>query len=185
MKKIPSLFKRDYESGLVYNEVVEGSEWVINGEGATTQKFDGTSCMIKNGRLYKRYDVKHGRKAPDEGIPCQELPDQNTGHWPWWVPCHRNNAQDKWHFEAFDLNPTVQDGTYELVGPKINSNNENYPRHLLLPHGMVHLIGCPRDYEGIKNYLDRKNVEGIVWHHLDGRMVKIKTRDFGLKWPKD
>lgn len=24
------------------------------------------------------------------------------------------------------------------------------------------------------------NVEGVVWHHPDGRMVKIKTRDFGL-----
>ena len=26
-------------------------------------------------------------------------------------------------------------------------------------------------------------VEGIVWHHPDGRMVKIKRKDFGFKWP--
>ena len=26
------------------------------------------------------------------------------------------------------------------------------------------------------------NLEGIVWHHPDGRWAKIKRRDFGLKW---
>lgn len=25
-------------------------------------------------------------------------------------------------------------------------------------------------------------IEGLVWHHDDGRMAKIKRRDFGLKW---
>ena len=35
MKKTPSLFKRDYEgTRLVHDEVVEGSEWVLAGEGA-------------------------------------------------------------------------------------------------------------------------------------------------------
>jgi hypothetical protein len=27
-----------------------------------------------------------------------------------------------------------------------------------------------------------KDIEGIVWHHPDGRMVKIKKKDFGYKW---
>ena len=26
-------------------------------------------------------------------------------------------------------------------------------------------------------------IEGIVWHHPDGRMAKIKARDFGIQWP--
>jgi hypothetical protein len=25
------------------------------------------------------------------------------------------------------------------------------------------------------------NIEGIVWHHPDGRMAKLKLRDFGVK----
>lgn len=34
MNKIISLFKRDYEyTRLIYDEVVEGAEWVIQGEG--------------------------------------------------------------------------------------------------------------------------------------------------------
>jgi hypothetical protein len=33
----------------------------------------------------------------------------------------------------------------------------------------------------LKAYLAYKDIEGIVWHHSDGRMVKIKGKDFGLK----
>ena len=64
MKKIKSLFKRDYGSGtrLVYNEVVEDSEWVLNGEGTPTRKFDGSCCAIIDGEIYKRYDAKKGKK---------------------------------------------------------------------------------------------------------------------------
>ena len=59
MRKIPSLFKRDYEgTRLVYDEVVPGSEWVLAGEGVATRKWDGTACMVRDGRLYKRYDCK-------------------------------------------------------------------------------------------------------------------------------
>ena len=55
MRKIPSLFKRDYEgTHKVYDEVVEGSEWVLAGEGVPTRKWNGTACMIEGGKLYKR-----------------------------------------------------------------------------------------------------------------------------------
>ena len=33
----------------------------------------------------------------------------------------------------------------------------------------------------IKAYLADGKIEGIVWHHPDGRMVKIKAKDFGIK----
>lgn len=43
MKKIKSLFKRNYETDhLVRDEVVEGSEWVLEGHGVGTLKIDGT-----------------------------------------------------------------------------------------------------------------------------------------------
>lgn len=62
MKKIVSLFKRDYEmTRLVYNELVPGAEWVQDGEGIPTVKIDGTSCLVKDGKLYKRYDAKNGK----------------------------------------------------------------------------------------------------------------------------
>ncbi len=50
MRKIKSLFKRDYEGNRnVYDEIVEGSEWVAMGEGKATKKYDGTCCMVNDG----------------------------------------------------------------------------------------------------------------------------------------
>ncbi len=72
MKKIPSLFKRDYGSGarLIYDEIVPGAEWAQAGEGVATRKIDGTSCLIRDGKLYKRYDAKAGRTPPAGSKPA-------------------------------------------------------------------------------------------------------------------
>ena len=54
MKKIQSLYKRNYEGNRqVYDEVIEGSEWVFtDGTAIATVKWDGTSCMVKDNELY-------------------------------------------------------------------------------------------------------------------------------------
>lgn len=182
MKKIPSLFKRNYEGDrLVYDEVVEGSEWVINGEGVATVKWDGTSVMIKDGTMHKRYDAKNGKTPPVGFIAAQE-PDEKTGHWPGWIPCVAENPADKWHFDAVQLKAYIPDGTYELVGPKVQGNPYGLSVHDLFLHGDDLIHGCPRDFEGIKAYLKKHDhLEGVVWHHEDGRMVKIKRKDFFKK----
>lgn len=181
MKKIISLFQRNYDTDrLVRNEVVPGAEWVLNGEGIATRKYDGTCCLVRDGRLYKRYDAKHGKTPPPDFEPAQETPDEITGHWPGWVPVKET---DRWHLEAFD--PALPDGTYELVGPKVQNNTEGFPTHQLLRHGCTILNDVPRDYDGLKQYLSDHVMEGIVWHHPDGRMVKIKAKDFGIKWPRE
>lgn len=41
--------------------------------------------MIRGGRLFKRYDAKHGKIPPPDFEPAQP-PDDVTGHWPGWVP---------------------------------------------------------------------------------------------------
>lgn len=47
MKKIKSVFKRDYEGNRqVYDEVTPGCEWVLAGEGVATEKYDGSAMMI-------------------------------------------------------------------------------------------------------------------------------------------
>ncbi len=51
MKKIKSLFKRNYEGNRqVYDCVVEGSEWVVNGEGSATspEQVSNTLLMLNN-----------------------------------------------------------------------------------------------------------------------------------------
>lgn len=196
MKKIPSLFQRNYDGDhLVRDEIVPGAEWVQNGEGIATRKYDGTCCMIKDGELYARYDVKNGKKPPKGFIPAQE-PDSITGHWPGWVKCDRDNNQWKYHFEAVDdfqkflertgaKRTVLLNGTYELCGPKIQANPERFNKHILIKHSAaemyVDISSPPRTFNELKDWFVGKDIEGIVWHHPDGRMVKIKKKDFGLE----
>ena len=132
--------------------------------------------MVRGGKLYKRYDAKAGKTPPPSWEPAQE-PDPITGHHPGWLPV-TDGPEDRAFREA-DL--PGEDGTYELIGPKVQGNPERSPEHVLVRHGGVELAGVPRDFAGIRAYLAAHDIEGIVWHNSDGRMVKIKTKDFGLK----
>lgn len=184
MEKIISLFQRNYEGDrLVRDEVVPGAEWVQAGEGMATVKWDGTSCMVRDGTLYKRYDAKPGRRPPPHGFELSGESDPVTGRVQGWVPVG-DWPEDRWHREAFtDRSSALADGTYELIGPKVQGNPHGAALHRLIPHGNEELPDAPRDYAGIRAYLAGHPIEGIVWHHPDGRMVKIKARDFGLPWP--
>ena len=183
MQKIISLFKRDYEgTRLVYDEVVPGAEWVQAGEGVATVKWDGTSCLVENGILYKRYDAKNGKTPPPDFKPAQD-PDPVTGHWPGWIPARSDDPASRWHLEAVK-NGIPADGTYELLGPKVQGNPYHLEWHYLERHGETTMPRAPRTFDALKAYLiDQPDFEGIVWHHPDGRMVKIKRRDLGLPWP--
>jgi hypothetical protein len=180
MKKIPTLFERDWSR--VTPEVHPGCEWVLAGEGVATRKLDGTCCMVRGGSLYKRREVRKGEKPPP--LFEQADYDEETGKTVGWVPCDIG-SDDRWHMEAFEASPGLPDGTYELIGPKVQGNPEGAGKHLLIPHGLNPVTGgytqCPRTFEGLRDWLADKDIEGIVFHHPDGRMAKIKLRDFGLK----
>jgi hypothetical protein len=191
MRKIISLFQRNYDGDrLVRDEVVPGAEWVLAGEGVATRKLDGTCCMVRDGKLYKRYEVKVGKTPPANFEPANEV-DEVTGKQQGWVPVG-DGPEDAWHREAWAREEEVygtsghwppEDGTFELVGPKVQGNPEGFTAHRIIRHGDDLLVWPPvppRDYEGLKQYLATQDIEGIVWHHPDGRMVKIKKRDFGL-----
>ena len=109
MKKIPTLFERVYENHKVVdikNKVAEGMEWVLEGKGIATIKWDGSCCAIINGELYKRYDAKNGKKPPECAIPCCE-PDPVTGHHPHWLKCDMNSPADKWFFSAYSKSAAI------------------------------------------------------------------------------
>jgi hypothetical protein len=186
MKKIPSLFIRNFENHKVSGitkEITPGCEWVLAGEGVATEKLDGTCCMVLDGVLYKRFDFKPGRKLPDGAIPCQENPDDITGHFPHWVKCDHENPADKWHTLALQRQPGLPDGTYELCGPHFQSNPYHLKFDTLFPHGDV-LLTVDRDFDAIRDFLRDHMIEGIVFHRGNGEMCKIKRSDFGFKWPE-
>ncbi len=185
MKKIPSLFLRDFngDPNLVTRTPNPLCQWVFDGKGEASRKRDGTAVMLRGGVMYKRYDAKRGKPAPDGFEPCQE-PDEVTGHWPGWVPLC---PDDRWHLWFCYTVPDwtkLADGTFELCGPKIQGNPEQLVFIQLFRHGMESLHAVPRDYDGLKAYFGENEIEGVVFRNKDtGDMCKIKRSDFGYKWP--
>jgi hypothetical protein len=180
MQKIISVFQRNYDTDrLIRPEVVAGAEWVIAGEGIATRKYDGACCMVKDGSLYKRYDAKQGKQPPPGFLPAQE-PDPISGHWPGWLLV-ADGPENKWFRQAWNsLGFVPPDGTYEAVGPHFQGNPEKCATDTLIRHGLTEMVGCPRDFEGIREYLRPLDIEGIVFYHPDGRMAKVKKKDYGL-----
>jgi|TARA_R110000744_G_scaffold76958_1_gene152198 hypothetical protein len=196
MKKIKTLYKLDPSTHIITNEVIESSIWVLEGLGIATEKFDGTSCLIKNGKIYRRFDRKTKRKlgkiitkdltiedfkdAPEGFIECDRSSMQK-GHIMGWVECKLGDPQDRWHNEAFENTASIlDDGTYELVGEKINGNFHNLKGHALWKHGSKIIDNVPTAFEDIKEFLRTFEGEGIVWHKKDNdnAMVKIRRADF-------
>lgn len=204
MKKITTLYKVNYKNnkrGEITQEINNGNEWVFFEQGViATRKFDGTSAAIFDSIIHKRYDVKPTKEAfknhiagekwanndfkevPLNAIPCQE-PDLVTGHWPHWVKCDKNNPNDRYFIEAFDL--SLPDGTYELCGEKVGFNAEKIEGHKLIRHGSEVLdIQEPFTFKSLKEYLCDKNndIEGIVFHSsCKTKMCKLRKSDFGIK----
>lgn len=205
MKKIPTIFARnEKQPWLVTNVMTPGCEWVFSGEGTATKKFDGTACMIKEGTLYKRTSIDvpvipHLFEPDFIFVYYNTKKKQAVG----WKMCSMFNPTDKWYLEGFNnlmkLMESVHkvqndlDGTYELCGPRINGNPEQFGEHVLVRHGAYKIyklyeIGdlfgnkFEMTFDSVRNFLKDKDIEGIVWYHSEdpSKMAKIKKRDFGF-----
>ncbi|MBR9860719.1 hypothetical protein GYB22_08205 [bacterium] len=182
MRKIKTLFKKDPENlARVVDELNPENLWAIEGKAIATRKFDGTSCAIIKGELYKRFDLKKGRTLPVGAIPCQE-PDGISGHHPHWVKCDRENNADRYHFEGFDQLENKEDGTYELCGEKVQGNPEKIEGHALIKHGSTILEIEDLSFDALRAFLTEHDIEGIVFHHKsEDKMCKLRKVDFGIK----
>lgn len=78
-------------------------------------------------------------------------------------------------------------GTYELIGPMINGNPDRATAHRLERHTVAETIGVLDEGGASVANPDPADVialcrewgwEGTVWHHPDGRMAKLKVRDY-------
>ncbi len=184
MRKIPTLFVRDPANmGRVTREVTPGCEWVLAGEGFATRKWDGTNVRVtmKDGALVnfeKRRNPTREEKA--------------QGAEPGYVETSSHDPSDKHIITAaastdFSAWP---DGEWpcEALGPKIQGGTDSDTPRLVefsIPAWarICEHPDVPRDFDGLSEFLGSTPWEGIVWHHPDGRMTKIKRRDFGHPWP--
>ena len=184
MNKIETIFDRG-DDFRVINKPRAGTEWVFAGEGIATEKIDGTNIRVT---------VEHGSitKVEKRRNPTRE--EKSKGVEPGYVDAHRDDPADKHIFKAVNgLQQDIgilPDGIYpcEAVGPKIQGN----PLNLAIPTCYMFTIypktvpDVPRTYEGLKTFLANfaslyspgNKAEGIVFHHPDGRMAKIKAKDY-------
>lgn len=186
MKKIPTIFDRDWDGdrSRVLDKPHPDCAWVFAGEGAATRKVDGTCCMVRDGKLYKRREIRKGDVWPAD-FEVADV-DAETAKTVGWTPVGEG-PEDRYHREAWATCGNLLDGTYELVGPKVQGNPEHAKASLLIRHGdgtAGVIDDVPRTYSSLQEWLPGKDIEGIVFHHPDGRMAKIKLKDFGLKRPK-
>lgn len=175
MKKMQTLFKQDERYKVIPELRVDINNYTMS------RKLDGTSCMILDNELYKRYDAneQRGRKLPLEYIACQEKPNFN-GSFPVWV---KITEHDKYHHEAFNRKENWENGTYELCGERINKNKEGIQGHKLLKHGDIVIEGLSLDFYELRDYLTNNYIEGIIIKDEDtGNMYKIRRKDFGMEW---
>ncbi|MDX3110138.1 RNA ligase 1 family protein [Nonomuraea angiospora] len=184
MRKIPTMFVRDWDGNPkhVTREPNPECAWVFAGEGEATVKWDGTCVMLDDqGDWWARREVKPGKADPPNFVLIEE--DAETAKRMGWEPVEQSSFA-KWHAEALGVSHRLLPGTYELLGPKVNGNPDGFEAHILMEHGWAPLSireaakTAPRDYDGLAAWLAEWPNEGIVWHHLDGRMAKIKRRDF-------
>lgn len=192
MRKIPTLFVRDEKTFRVTPEVQADCQWVLNGIGVATYKWDGSCCAVIGGKLYQRY-IADEAPTPEEAAIIGFIPindDGKEGHRHGWVPIG-NHYSEKFYREAWAWQMRTMgqpaDGTYELVGPKINGNPHAVPYHVLMPHGTSEFPDAPRTFDGLREWLTDNVVEGIVWWYEAGNinmpLAKLKRKDFGLPWP--
>lgn len=178
MKKIPTVFARDQlDMRHVTRYPHPDCRWVLDGEGVATRKYDGTCVRFDGQRWWTRREVKPGKTPPHafEAVEHDEVTGKTVG----WEPAEQSDWR-AFLLEAIEYPGGYQEGTYELCGPRVNRNPEQFERHVLVRHDIAEEFeDVPRDFDGLRSWLlDHPQYEGIVWHHPDGRMAKLKRRDF-------
>jgi hypothetical protein len=181
VKKIATIFIRDWDNNPKYvtREPNPECAWVFAGEGTATRKYDGTCVRFDGEHWWARREVKPGKTDPAGFLLIEE--DAETAKRVGWEPAEQTGFA-KYLTQAIRGDAWLP-GTYELCGPKVNGNPERYLEHRLIRHDDAALIRpFSLTWEGIRDTVhvlaEHEGIEGIVWHHEDGRMAKVKARDF-------
>lgn len=186
MEKIPTIFDRG-DDFKVIDRVRAGCEWVFSGEGASTEKLDGTNVRLT---LRKGHVVRvEKRRNPTKLQKQQGIIDG------WYTDADEMSPEDRWLFEAVKNTDVTAwpDGEHscEALGPKIQGNELGLGEHRCIPFNLeIPVYDVPqRSFANLKALLQNLDskfapghlAEGLVFHHPDGRRAKIKRKDFDYR----
>jgi len=188
MRKIPTIFDRDYGDGK------RGKHYVIDKPITTlpetamaTEKLDGTNVRVtvRSGGVVRL----EKRRNPDRHQKKLGITE------PWYTHVNPLYPEDKWLFEAM-ANTSFEytkDGEYsgEAIGPKIQGNPLGLKKHqiYLFEERMLFAIklSVPTlEYDDLRDFLKTRKsflnqevgIEGIVWWFAGQPVGKIKAGDF-------
>lgn len=187
MQKIPTLFKRNWDTGRITNSRIVSEESL---EGAVaTEKLDGTNVRvtIRNG-VPVRLEKRRNPTKPQKGLGIID---------PWYVDANPNAPEDKHIFESVDNTDmsSIPDGEWsaEALGPKIQGNPLGLDTHILIFFSVpevrqrMEIDVSSLEFQSLRELLPTlrssisptKRVEGLVWWSPRGEPVaKIKLKDF-------
>jgi len=194
MRKMTTLYKQEFTSlsdnkGRIFSglsqETNKENDWVFTDPTTVAyRKLDGASAAIINGKIYSRYMSRQRKNTPaqipKDGIPAQPHIDEATQTHPYWVPAEPK-GQGKHHYNAFINQPGLSDGTYELIGPTVNGNPEEYDVNTLVSHTDPSLlIPLPNTLtrESLKSLVLSQPYEGVVFRNSNDDMCKLRRVDF-------
>lgn len=187
-KKMTALFEIDRVNHIGTEVINEKSAWVFTDPTHATVKRDGTGVVITaDGEAFVRRSVKKGKKIP-EGFLLAEF-DAFTETMFGVEPVEKSGFRKMFNEAVENLTEPLTEGTFELVGPKINGNPEGFDKHVLIRHGSEDFVEIPdlrtinRDdafaiLKEIFTDLKERGIEGVVWWGLDDRRVKLRVHDF-------
>jgi hypothetical protein len=170
-----------------------------------TVKVDGSCVRIIDGTLYKRRDIRRGKTPPSNAVFEPEVSGDVC-----WLPlsmdmedaCFRSTLASENTFWSLNehgdpIQMRMEDGTYEIIGPKIQGNPYDipvldcdlmvqrkgnlksiiFPRHYLIQHGSIVVHGLSSteemNYASLKDFILRNGIEGLVFHFPSGKLFKI------------
>lgn len=192
MQKILTIFDRDWDGnrGVIDKpaQELEFFDFDLLKTGVATEKVDGTNVRVtvRNHtcvRLEKRRNPSKIQKQ--KGIID-----------PWYVDADEFDPQDKYLYEAVKGTDFqyIWEGEWsaEAIGPKIQGNPLALKNHtlivfsLLVHREIIEFNDVPITFAELRAWLPKqmsclnpeRPIEGIVWHMPDGKMFKIKTKDF-------
>lgn len=194
MKKIPTIFER--AGKFVVPRVNPKAAWVFEEESMALRKYDGVCTMFDGTEWWTRrsWQGRLQQKMDMHGVLIVEYDPTTQKTFGW----ERNGSFSSYINLAFKSPPLRADftgekeyvkGTYELIGPKINSNAENMSNYRLVEHVRAEQISNvnvldinklepEKAFEALKATFGYLDIEGVVFYGKSGQLAKLKRKDF-------